>query len=363
MGVAEQEESDKTEDASFQKLEKAHREGDVAKSQEVTSWFMLAMITLVLAVFSNGVASDLSALLSGFIGRAAEIPLDSGNLSKILANVGFGVAAIMAVPLLLLVVAGIAGNSLQHRPVFSAERMKPKFNKISLLAGTKRLFSPASLVNFAKGVFKLTAVTVAMVVVMWPERGRLFQAVTLDPSAILPLVRKMTVVLFVVVVAVMALVAIADFVFERQRWLKKQKMSIKELRDEHKNMEGDPAVRAKLRQIRVERGRKRMMANVPGATVVVTNPTHYAVALKYETGMAAPVCVAKGIDALALKIRQLATESEVPIIENPPLARALHGSVELDEPIPPEHFRAVAEVIGYVMNLRPQSSGARRAGN
>lgn len=358
--MAETEDTEKTEDASFQKLEKAHREGDVAKSMEVTSWFMLATITLVLVVFADSTASKLATLLSGFLERAHEYPMDGRSLLELIYALGGGLAAALFMPLGFFMMAGIAGNILQHKPVFSAERMKPKFSKISLLAGAKRLFSTASLVNFAKGVFKLTIVTVAIVVVLWPERGRLFQAVTLDPSVILVLVRKMSVVLLGTVTVVMALVALADFIFERQRWLKKQKMSIKEVRDEHKNMEGDPAVRAKLRQIRVERGRKRMMANVPNATVVVTNPTHYAVALKYETGMMAPVCVAKGVDALALKIRSIARESDVPIIENPPLARALHGTVEIDDPIPPEHFRAVAEVIGYVLNLKPSQRRASR---
>ncbi|MHA1523149.1 MAG: flagellar biosynthesis protein FlhB [Alphaproteobacteria bacterium] len=353
--MAESEDTEKTEEPSHQKLEKAHREGDVSKSTEVTSWFMLATMTLVLVVFSPPTAANLSALLVGFIERAHEISMDGESLRAILYSLGGGLAGVLFVPMGLFVLAGIAGNVLQHKPVFSAERMKPKFNKISPLAGAKRLFSAASLVNFTKGLFKLTIVTVAMVVVLWPERGRLYQSITLDPSAILPLVREMTVVVLGTVVAIMALVAVADFIFERQRWMKKQRMSIKELRDEHKNMEGDPAVRAKLRQIRVERGRKRMMANVPGATVVVTNPTHFAVALKYETGMAAPVCVAKGVDVLALKIRQLAEECDVPIIENPPLARALHRAVEVDDQIPPEHFRAVAEVIGYVLNLKVRS--------
>ena len=129
-------------------------------------------------------------------------------------------------------------------------------------------------------------------------------------------------------------------------------MTVKEVRDEFKQQEGDPTVKAKLRQVRMERSRKRMMAEVPNATVVVTNPTHYAVALKYDDGMHAPVCVAKGVDAIALSIRQVARENEVTIVENPPLARALHASVDLDQSIPPEHFEAVAKVIGFVMRMR-----------
>jgi flagellar biosynthetic protein FlhB len=129
-------------------------------------------------------------------------------------------------------------------------------------------------------------------------------------------------------------------------------MSLQELKEEHKQAEGDPTIKGKLRQMRQARMRKRMMANVPKASVIITNPTHYAVALQYERGMAAPVCLAKGIDALALRIREIAGEHRIPIVENPPLARALHATVEIDQPIPPEHYKAVAEVIGYVLRLR-----------
>jgi flagellar biosynthetic protein FlhB len=129
-------------------------------------------------------------------------------------------------------------------------------------------------------------------------------------------------------------------------------MSLRELKEEFKQSEGDPAIKGKMRQVRQSRMRKRMMANVPKAAVVITNPTHYAVALQYERGMNAPICVAKGVDATALKIREIAGEHDIPIVENPPLARTLHASVEVDQAIPPEHYKAVAEVIGYVLKLR-----------
>jgi flagellar biosynthetic protein FlhB len=148
----------------------------------------------------------------------------------------------------------------------------------------------------------------------------------------------------------------ADYVYQRNRWWNRQKMTLQETRDEYKQMEGDPKIKGRIRAIRNERSRKRMMAAVPEATVVITNPTHYAVALKYDKDMAAPVCVAKGADSIALKIREIATDNDVPIVENPPLARALYASVDIDETIPTEHFKAVAQVIGFVMRLRQRSS-------
>jgi flagellar biosynthetic protein FlhB len=137
--------------------------------------------------------------------------------------------------------------------------------------------------------------------------------------------------------------------------MKRNRMSKQEVKEEYRQNEGDPLIKAKVRQIRIERARKRMMAAVPGATVVIMNPTHYAVALKYESGKTeAPICVAKGIDALALRIRAVAEDNDVPVVENPPLARALHAAVEVDQAVPPEHYKAVAQVIGYVMRLNGQ---------
>jgi flagellar biosynthetic protein FlhB len=161
------------------------------------------------------------------------------------------------------------------------------------------------------------------------------------------------------VIAILAFIAAADFLFQYRQWFERQKMSLRELKDEYKDTEGDPMVKAKIRQIRESRMRKRMMAAVPEASVVITNPTHFAVALKYERGMNAPVCVAKGMDAIALRIREVAKEHDVPIVENPPLARALHGTVEIDKEIPAEHYKAVAEVIGYVMRLSRKVATAR----
>jgi flagellar biosynthetic protein FlhB len=154
------------------------------------------------------------------------------------------------------------------------------------------------------------------------------------------------------VLAIYAFVALGDAVYQRMAWMKRQRMSKQELKEEYKNTEGNPEIKAKLKQMRAARAKNRMMAAVPTATVVITNPTHYAVALRYERGMAAPVCVAKGLDNIALRIRAVATEHRVSIVENPPLARALHATVEIDQEIPVEHYKAVAEVIGMIMRLR-----------
>jgi flagellar biosynthetic protein FlhB len=161
------------------------------------------------------------------------------------------------------------------------------------------------------------------------------------------------------VVAILAVIAAMDYFFQYRQWFERQKMSVAELKEEFKQTDGDPAVKGKIRQICQNRMRKRMMAAVPTASVVITNPTHYAVALRYERGMNAPICVAKGVDLIARKIREVAIEHGIPVVENPPLARAVHATVEIDQEVQPEHYKAVAEVIGYLMRLN-RTFGAKR---
>jgi len=214
--------------------------------------------------------------------------------------------------------------------------------------------------NFGKGLFKVVALGAVMTAILWPERHRLEALVRFDPAAVLGATTGMTVHLMGAVVAMLAVVAIADYLFQYRQWFERQKMSLQEMKEEFKQSEGDPHIKGRIRQLRHARMKKRMMAAVPKASVVITNPTHYAVALTYERGMSAPICVAKGLDTIALKIREVAGEHDIPIIENVPLARALYAAVEIDDEIPVEHYHAVAEIIGYVMGLRRGLSGRQQ---
>ena len=180
-----------------------------------------------------------------------------------------------------------------------------------------------------------------------------------DPATIFGVIISLTLHLLGAVVAMLAVVAIADYFFQYRQWYERQKMSLQEMKQEFKQSEGDPHIKGRLRQLRHARMKKRMMTAVPKASVIITNPTHYAVALSYERGMSAPVCVAKGVDQVALKIREIAGEHDIPIVENVPLARALYATVEIDAEIPVEHYHAVAEIIGYVMGLKRGLSGRR----
>ncbi len=352
-----QDDNEKSEDPTQKRLEEALERGDVAKSQEVSTWFVIAGATLLLMMFSGPMGGGLKTTLAGILANAHRIPTDGRGIMHFATKAGVEVLALLAIPFLLLALAAIAGNMIQHRLVWSTESMKPKLSKISPAAGMKRLFSKIALVNFAKGLLKIALLGTVMTMLLWPERDRLETMVATDPAAILPLTSVLALKLLGFVVAILAVIAAADFFFQYRQWYEKQKMSLREIKEEYKQAEGDPMVKARIRRIRETRSRKRMMAAVPEASVVITNPTHYAIALKYERGDNAPVCVAKGVDALALKIREVATAHSVPIVENPPLARALHATVEIDGEIPAEHYRAVAEVIGYVMNLRRGGRG------
>jgi flagellar biosynthetic protein FlhB len=352
MAETDQHDSDRSEEPTQKRLDEALRRGDVVKSQEVNTWFVIAGGALVLTAFSGSMAGGLTATFRGLIANAYQIPVDGRGVMALVGRLEREVLAVVAIPIVILVIAAIASNLIQHRLVWSAEPLKPKFSKISPAAGLKRMFSAQSLANFAKGLVKLVLVGAVMAALLWPQRDRLEGLVQTDIFGSLSLARSLSLHVVGTVVAILFFVAVADYLFQYRQWYERQKMSMRELKEEFKQTEGDPMIKGKIRQLRQSRMRKRMIAAVPKASVVITNPTHYAVALQYEAGMNAPVCLAKGVDALALKIREVAGEHSIPVVENPPLARALHATVEIDREIPAEHYKAVAEVIGYVMKLR-----------
>jgi flagellar biosynthetic protein FlhB len=348
-----------TEDPTQKRLDDALERGDVAKSQEINTWFMMAGGTLVVSTFSGSVGSGLLMPMRNLLANSWMIKTDGKALLALMQQIEFVLLAAVGVPLLMLVLAAIAGNMLQHRLVWSAESLKPKFSKISPGAGFKRIFGKQAAANFLKGLGKLIGLGAVMTMILWPERHRMEAMVKLDPAAMLGASTSLTIHLLGAVVAALAVVAIADYFFQYRSWFQRQKMSLQEIKEEFKQSEGDPHIKGKIRQLRQQRAKKRMMAAVPKASVIITNPTHYSVALSYERGMSAPICVAKGVDNLAFKIREIAREHDIPIVENVPLARALYATVEIDQEIPTEHYHAVAEVIGYVMRLK-RGFGARR---
>ncbi|HEX2113314.1 MAG TPA: flagellar biosynthesis protein FlhB [Alphaproteobacteria bacterium] len=354
----ENDDSQKTEDPSQRRLDDAHSKGQVPSSREINHWFIMFAMVLSVTIFLPGALQRITHSLTVFFESPHAIPIDPGGvhglLTRLLLTIGIAVAPIFG----LLLLSGIAASLLQVGPLFSAHPMKPELSKISPIKGFERIFSSQALVEFVKGIIKLAVVGTVVWFLMWPEFDRLENFFDYDMPALVAVLNSLSLRLIATILAVMAVIAGADWFYQRFAHLRKLRMSRQELRDEQKDTDGDPLVKGRLRQIRMERARRRMMQEVPKADVVITNPTHFAVALRYDqTTMAAPRVVAKGADLVARRIRELAEEHKVPIVSNPPLARALYASVELDQEIPPEHYKAVAEVIGYVMKLR--RAGAR----
>ncbi|NEU10849.1 flagellar biosynthesis protein FlhB [Methylobacterium sp. BTF04] len=347
---------DKTEDPSPRRIEKAIESGNVPNSNEINTLFILAAFTMALLLASGGIARDLVAGMRGFLMNAHAVPSDPHAYVAMGTRSLWIWAQAVMIPVALVVVAGIGAGLAQHPLVFTTETIGPKWERVSPMAGAKRIFGMEALFQFIKGLSKLAMVGIVGGTILWGERDRLEVFARLDPAACLPAILAIALKLMAGMLAVFVAIAMGDALYQRYRWRQRLRMTKEELKQEHKESEGSPEVKGRMKQLRAQRVKKRMMAAVPTATVIVTNPTHYAVALRYEAGMAAPICVAKGVDSLALRIRAMAKDHDVPILENPPLARALHATVEIDAEIPAEHYRAVAEVIGYVMRLRRRAA-------
>jgi flagellar biosynthesis protein FlhB len=355
----ETDDSQKTEDPTSKKLSDALEKGDVLQSTDIVAWAMLATATLLAAIWLAGAAKSLTKSLSAYLSGAGSVTFDNDTMSGLAWRVGGELGWFLATPFALFVAVAVSAHLLQRPFVFNPEKAAPNFSKLNPVNGLNRLFGRQALVQFGKGLLKIGFVASATVWVLWPERQRLPALIDLPMMASLSLVHDLLLTVLIITLIVFGVIAVFDYLY--QLWERQQRlmMSRQEIKDEFKQAEGDPHVKGRLRQIRQEKARQRMMAAVPTASVVITNPTHYAVALKYESGMAAPMVVAKGVELLALRIREVAAKNDVPIVENPPLARALYATVDIDEAVRPEHFKAVAQVIGYVMRLRSKLNTAR----
>jgi len=343
----------KTEQPTAKRLSKARSEGNVPMSQEIKSLAMLVAGLIVVGTLAPWVASNLATYLRGFLEHAHRTPTDILSLRSMVIQIVWEVGKLLAFPMFILATAAVVSVLAQIGFAFTAAKIKPNLNNINPLSGFKQLFSLNSLLEAGKGVVKIVVIGAAVWALLVPALRSPDIIIDQDIRATMKQIHWMIVMILMLVVLIMAALAAADLLYQRWSYIEKQKMTKQEVKDEHKESEGDPKVKGRIRALRIERHRKRMMANVPKATVIITNPTHYAVALKYDMdAMAAPILVAKGVDYLAKRIRQIADTHDIPILENPPLARALYAAVEVDQEIPEEHYKAVAEVIGYVMRLK-----------
>ena len=353
MAEDTQDQAQKTEEPTSKRIEDARKKGQGATSREVNHWFMILAAAAVVMMVMPGVMTDLSGLFVTFLAEPHAIATDFSSLHPMMANLLAAVGMALLPVVLFLVAAALLAGLVQNGLVFAPDQLKPKLEKISLPKGVKRLFSSRSLIEFVNGIVKLAVVAAGAAMLMVPEFARIEEIPTLDIASSLALLHTLAIKLLIGVLAIVTVIAGLDVLYQRIMHAKQMRMSRQDIKDELKQTEGDPQVRGRLRQIRRERAQKRMMSAVPEATAVITNPTHFAVALKYELDdMAAPLVVAKGADHIALRIRAIAEENDVPVVENPPLARVLYAGVEVGEEIPEQHFRAVAEIIGYVLRLK-----------
>jgi flagellar biosynthetic protein FlhB len=354
--MADEEDKDsKTQEPSARKLAQAREEGQVAKSTEVASLAALAAASLVILLNGGAISQAVGDQLIPFLAHPDAIDLSGvGALNVFRAAVM--AASPVVVVLLAALVAGVVGNVAQTGLLFTPKRLAPDISKLNPISGLGRMFGPEGLVNFLKTLAKFIVMCTVIGYQLSPKLI-VFQGLAgLDLAAVLPFTCDVIRAILIASLVMLAVSAALDWFIQRQRFMAKMRQSRQEQKQEHKDSEGDPHIKGKLKQIRLQKSRQRNLQNVPKATMVITNPTHFAVALRYIQGETpAPVCVAKGSDELALRIREMATTLSIPIVEDPPLARALYAAVEIDDIIPKEHYAAVAKIVGFVM-----SAGKRR---
>jgi flagellar biosynthetic protein FlhB len=352
----EAEQSQKTEEPTEKRLQDARERGQFAVSRELNHWFMFLALTVIFLSLAPGMLKGITDTLLKFVERPERLPTDAIGLGELLSDTMAEIGGILVLPIAVVAGAALLASLSQTGIIFSTETVMPDLSRISILAGARRLFSWRALSEFTKGLAKIAIVGTVVVSLLWPLLSNLEYVMSLEIVDDLELLRSLALRITIGALSVMTVVAGLDLLYQRYELRKKLRMSKQELKDEHKQSEGDPLIKARIRRIRTDRARRRMMAAVPTADAVVTNPTHYAVALKYDRAtMPAPRVVAKGIDSLALKIREVAEANNVPLVENRPLAQALYAGVDLDREVPPEHYKAVAQVIAYVMKLKQKA--------
>ncbi len=349
----ESDDSSKTEEPTHKKLEDARKKGQTFSSREINHFFMMLALAAFIMLLAPGLGRDMIDTLGPFITEPDLMNMDAAGFMGLMRTVTISTVLALALLFLASIIAAIAPAVVQKKWLFAVESIKPKFNKISPLAGMKRLFGLKALVEFGKNLLKVTIVGYIAVYAIMPYKETLYVLPALPKAEMLSFTQEMANRMLLAVLCMLFLLSIADYLWQRFMFMKQMRMTKQEIKEEYKQQEGDPHIKGKLKAIRREKAKQRMMANVPKADVIITNPTHYAVALQYDSAsMQAPKLIAKGTDDVAGRIREMATKHKIPIVRNPPLARVLYDTTDLDEDIPIEHYQAVAKVIGYVYKLK-----------
>jgi flagellar biosynthesis protein FlhB len=354
MAEESEDDSSKTEEPSQKKLEDARKKGEVVVSREINHWFMILAATLFAMVLAGPLMAQLGDGLRAFITRPHGMVVeDSAGIGAVFLELLKMLLLALLVPFLAFILAALAGAAIQTGFMWAPEMLEPKLERVSLMKGFGRLFSMKNFVEFLKGILKIAVVAIVVIALVWPVLPALEHTVQVPVVVMLSELKAISLRVLGGVLAIMFLVMVLDYLVQRQMFMKRMRMSRHEMKEEYKQSEGDPQIKQRIRQIRAERARRRMMAEVPKADVIITNPDHYAIALEYKPPLhQAPIVLAMGVDLIAQKIKAIARENKIPIVENPPLARALYATAEMEREIPHEHFRAVAEIISYVFKLK-----------
>jgi flagellar biosynthetic protein FlhB len=344
----------KTEQPTEKKIRDAVEQGRIPISREVSVFASMAALLVIQAFLIGPGAQRLLPTLQALLDEPDAFRLRNGaDAQNLLSVVAMEALHFILPPVLILAVFGLAASLLQNAPRFVLERIQPDFSRISFAQGWRRIYGAQGLVEFAKSIVKLVSVGLVVGFVLQSSEARAFEAMYTDPMALPEMV--LTIVMRIVsAICIVTIVLVAlDLAWARFHWRRELRMTRQELKDEHKQAEGDPLIKARLRSLARDRSRKRMIAAASRATLVIANPTHFAVALRYQREEnPAPLVLAKGMDAIALKIRAVAEENAIPVVENKALARALYDSVQVDQVIPPEFFRPVAEIIHFLMSKK-----------
>lgn len=357
--------SSKTEEPTQKKLDDARKKGQIFQSREINHFFMMLALTVFIMLLAPMLGRDMIETLGPFITEPDRMDMDAAGFTDLMRSVTIGTILALAMLFLASTAAALAPAVVQKKWIFAVESIKPKLSKISPLAGFKRLFGMKALVEFGKNLLKVTIVGYIAVYAVLPYKETLYVLPALPKAEMLAFSQQMASRMLISVLCMLFLLSIGDYLWQRFTFMKQMRMTKQEVKEEYKQQEGDPHIKGKLKAIRREKARQRMMANVPKADVIITNPTHYAVALRYDAAnMSAPKLIAKGTDDVAGRIREVATKNKIPIVRNPPLARVLFDTTDIDDDIPIEHYQAVAKVIGYVYKLKgkvPQKPPAAKA--
>lgn len=350
---------EKTEDPTPKRLREAREKGDIPRSKELNATALLLAAAAAMLLFGSQVAQELADMMEGNLELRREEVFDTHamilHLVGSTADAAWSIAGFMLTVLIAALISPIALGGWN----FSAQSIQPKFNRLNPLSGIKRMFSLKALVELAKAIAKFVLVASFAVVVLYLIEPELLALGGQDVRAAAGKAVEMIGWAFLVISTSLIFISLVDVPYQLYDYSHKLKMTLQEVKDEMKNTEGKPEVKGRIRQLQREIAQRKMMSEVPEADVVITNPTHYAVALKYESGgRDAPIVVAKGVDFIALKIREIATEHDVTILSAPPLARALYHSTEIDQEIPAGLYKAVAQVLAYVFQLKRHKAQA-----